>query len=176
MIKLQLLSFRCTSVVIATMKDKKQRVILSTASEFVLIGLSYALEVCFLMSVLLLITYLTTMVSNITILLAVSTDTNLHKPMYFFLGNLSLPDVLCPTVTVPKMLKALLTENKVFSFTDCMFFLTDAADTEIFLLAVMAYDLYIAIYHPLQCMNTLSVKLCGHLALGTWVAGFFNTL
>lgn len=145
-------------------------------SEFVLVGLSDALEVCFLISVLVLITYLTTMVGNITVFLAFSSDTHLHKPMYFFLGNLSLPDVLCPTITVLKMLEALLTENKVFSFTGCVFFLIDVAGTEISLLAVMAYDDYIAICHLLQYMNILSMKLCGHLATGTWVAGFFSTL
>ncbi|OPJ74075.1 olfactory receptor 1G1 [Patagioenas fasciata monilis] len=99
--------------------------------------------------------------------------------MYFFLGNLSLLDILCPTVTVPKMLEALLLENKVISFTGCvvqLFFLIDVVGTEIFLLAVMAYDRYVAICHPLRYVNMVSMKLCAHLAIGTWVVGFFNSL
>ncbi|KAM6115136.1 olfactory receptor 5F1-like [Pterocles gutturalis] len=156
-----------------------QRVNLSTVSEFVLVGLSDALEVRFLLFMLFLIIYLSTMAGNITILVAIGTDAHLLNPMYFFLGNLSLLDILCPTVTVPKMLEALLLENKVISFTGCMlqlFFLIDVVGTEIFLLAVMAYDRYVAICHPLQYMNIMSMKLCARLAIGTWVVGFFNSL
>ncbi|NXV46346.1 OR5V1 protein, partial [Uria aalge] len=156
-----------------------QRVNLSTVSEFVLVGLSDAPEVHFLLFVLFLIIYLATVAGNITILIAMSTDTRLHNPMYFFLGNLSLLDILCPTITVLKMLETLLLENKVISFTGCvlqLFFLIDVVGTEIFLLAVMAYDRYIAIRHPLQYMNIVSLKLCARLAVGTWVAGFFNSL
>ncbi|XP_010127341.1 PREDICTED: olfactory receptor 5V1-like [Chlamydotis macqueenii] len=156
-----------------------QRANLSTVSEFVLVGLSDAPEVRFLLFVLFLIIYLATMAGNITILVAITTDTHLHNPMYFFLGNLSLLDILCPTTTVPKMLVALLLEKKVISFTGCMlqlFFLIDVVGTEIFLLAVMAYDRYVAICHPLQYMKIVSMKVCSHLAIGTWVTGFFNSL
>ncbi|NWI51991.1 OR5V1 protein, partial [Calyptomena viridis] len=156
-----------------------QRVNLSTVSEFVLIGLSDAPEVRLLLFVLFLIIYLATMVANITILIAVGADTHLHNPMYFFLSNLSLLDILCPTITVPRMLGALLLENKMISFTGCLFQLflfIDVVGTEIFLLAVMAYDRYVAICHPLKYLSTMSLKLCAHLAIGTWVVGFFNSL
>ncbi|XP_051476926.1 olfactory receptor 5V1-like [Apus apus] len=161
------------------MKDPIPRVNLSTGSEFVLVGLSDAPEVRFLLFLLFLIIYLASLAGNITILVAISTDARLHNPMYFFLGNLSLLDILCPTITVPKMLEALLLENKVISFPGCMFqlfFLIDVVGTEIFLLALMAYDRYVAICHPLQYMNVVSLKLCAHLAIGTWVAGFLNSL
>ncbi|NXT20338.1 OR5V1 protein, partial [Syrrhaptes paradoxus] len=156
-----------------------QRVNLSTVSEFVLVGLSDALEVRFLLFVLFLIIYLATIAGNTTILVAIGMDTHLHNPMYFFLGNLSLLDLLCPTVTVPKMLEALLLEKKVISFTGCvlqLFFLIDVVGTEIFLLAVMAYDRYVAICHPLQYLNIMSMELCARLAVGTWVVGFLNSL
>ncbi|NWS11065.1 OR5V1 protein, partial [Pachyramphus minor] len=156
-----------------------QRDNLSTVSEFVLIGLSDAPQVCFLLFVLFLTIYLATMAGNITILIAVSTDTHLHNPMYFFLSNLSVLDILCPTITVPKMLGALLLENKVISFKGCLFqlfFLIDVVGTEIFLLAVMAYDRYIAVCHPLKYLNVMNMKLCAYLAIGTWVVGFFNSL
>ncbi|KAM6408289.1 LOW QUALITY PROTEIN: olfactory receptor 1G1-like [Rhynochetos jubatus] len=146
-------------------------------SEFVLVGLSDALEVRFLLFVLFLIIYLATVAGNITILVAISTDTRLHSPTYF-LGNLSLLDILCPTITVPKMLEALLFENKVISFSGCMFQLLsfiDVVGTEIFLLAVMAYDRYVAC-HPLRYVNIVSLKLCAHLAAGAWVVGLFNSL
>ncbi|XP_068004651.1 olfactory receptor 5V1-like [Melanerpes formicivorus] len=156
-----------------------QRVNLSTVSDFVLVGLSDAPQVRFLLFVLFLIIYVATMAGNIMFLTAISTDTHLHNPMYFFLGNLSLLDLLCPTITVPKMLDVLLLENKMISFTGCMlqlFFLIDVVGTEIFLLAVMAYDRYVAICHPLRYMNIVSMKLCAHLAIGTWLVGVVNSL
>ncbi|NXI48654.1 OR5V1 protein, partial [Galbula dea] len=152
---------------------------LSVVSEFVLVGLSDAPEIRLLLFVLFLVIYLATLAGNISILVAISTDSRLHNPMYFFLGNLSLLDLLCPTITVLKMLEVLLLEDKVISFTGCLlqlFFLIDVVGTEIFLLAVMAYDRYVAVCHPLQYMNVVSLKLCAHLALGTWVLGFFNSL
>ncbi|XP_025903186.1 olfactory receptor 1019-like [Nothoprocta perdicaria] len=155
------------------------RINASTVSEFIFVGLSDAPEVRFLLFVLFLLIYLATLAGNITILVAISTDTRLHNPMYFLLCNLSLLDILCPTITVPKMLEALLFENKVISFTGCMvqlFFLIDVVGTEIFLLAVMAYDRYVAICYPLQYMNIVNMKLCAHLVIGTWIAGFFNSL
>ncbi|XP_066855043.1 olfactory receptor 5V1-like [Anser cygnoides] len=161
------------------MKDKMHKVNTSTVSEFILIGLSDAPEVRFFLFVLFLIIYLVTMASNITVFVAISTDTRLHNPMYFFLGNLSLLDILCPTITVPKMLEVLLSENNVISFSGCilqLFFLVDVVGTEIFLLAVMAYDRYVAICQPLQYVNIVSMKLCARLAIGTWVVGFFNSL
>ncbi|NXC36671.1 OR5V1 protein, partial [Campylorhamphus procurvoides] len=151
---------------------------LSTVSEFVLVGLSDAPQVRLLLFVLFLTIYLATMAGNITMLVAVSTDTHLHSPMYFFLGNLSLLDILCPTITVPKMLGALLLENEVISFTGCLlqlFSLIDVVGTEIFLLAVMAYDRYVAVCHPLQYLTIMSTRLCARLATGTWLAGFLNS-
>uniref|UniRef100_A0A8B9R166 Olfactory receptor n=2 Tax=Anas platyrhynchos TaxID=8839 RepID=A0A8B9R166_ANAPL len=170
---------RYTSAIISTMNDKMHRVNTSTVSEFILIGLSDAPGVRFFLFVLFLIIYLVTMAGNITVFVAISTDTRLHNPMYFFLGNLSLLDILCPTITVPKMLEVLLSENNVISFSGCifqLFFLIDVVGTEIFLLAVMAYDRYVAICHPLQYVNIVSMKLCARLAIGTWIAGLFNSL
>ncbi|NXP22797.1 OR5V1 protein, partial [Scytalopus superciliaris] len=152
---------------------------LSAVSEFVLVGLSDAPQVRVLLFVLFLAIYLATIAGNMAMLVAVSTDTHLHSPMYFFLGNLSLLDILCPTITVPKMLEALLFEHKVISFRGCLFqlfFLIDVVGTEIFLLTVMAYDRYVAICHPLKYLNIMTMRLCAHLAIGIWVAGFFNSL
>ncbi|NXY20136.1 OR5V1 protein, partial [Atrichornis clamosus] len=156
-----------------------QRVNFSAVSEFVLVGLSDTPEIRFLLFVLFLLIYLATMAGNIMLLIAISTDSHLHNPMYFFLGNLSLLDIFCPTITVPKMLGALLLEHRVISFAGCLFqqfFLIDVVGTEIFLLAVMAYDRYVAVCHPLRYLNIVSTKLCAQLAVGTWAAGVLNSL
>ncbi|XP_077175061.1 olfactory receptor 5V1-like [Paroedura picta] len=129
--------------------------------------------------VIILLIYLTTLAGNGAILMAIGTDVRLQTPMYFFLSNLSLLDVLCPTVTVPKMLHMFLSEDKTISFAGCvvqLFFLIDAVGTEILLLAVMAYDRYVAICSPLQYTTIMSKRLTAKLAAGTWVTGIINSL
>uniref|UniRef100_H0Z6D4 Olfactory receptor n=1 Tax=Taeniopygia guttata TaxID=59729 RepID=H0Z6D4_TAEGU len=156
-----------------------QRVNISAVSEFVFVGLSDAPEIRLLLFVLFLLIYLATMASNTTLLIAICTDSHLHSPMYFFLSNLSLLDLLCPTITVPKMLGALLLEHKEISFSGCLFqhfSLIAVVGTEIFLLAVMAYDRYMAVCHPLRYPSIMSTKLCAQLALGTWATGLLNSL
>ncbi|KAK9410351.1 olfactory receptor [Crotalus adamanteus] len=129
--------------------------------------------------VVILLAYLTTLAGNGAILIATATDAHLQTPMYFFLCNLSLLDILCPTVTVPKMLQTFLLEDKRISFVGCMlqlFFLIYVVGTEIFLLALMAYDRYVAICTPLHYTNIMSKRLCAQLAAGTWLTGFTNSM
>ncbi|XP_032067962.1 olfactory receptor 5V1-like [Thamnophis elegans] len=129
--------------------------------------------------VVILLVYLTTLAGNGAILIATATDAHLQTPMYFFLCNLSLLDVLCPTVTVPKMLHMFLSEDKRISFVGCilqLFFLIYVVGTEIFLLALMAYDRYVAICSPLHYTNIMSMRLCVQLAAGTWLTGFTNSM
>ncbi|XP_067325701.1 olfactory receptor 5V1-like [Anolis sagrei] len=102
-----------------------------------------------------------------------------EQRQYFFLSNLSFLDIFCPTVTVPKMLENLLTENSRISFAGCVLqlcFLVALAGTEVFLLAVMAYDRYVAVCNPLRYTVIMNKKLCLQMAAGTWITGFLNSL
>ncbi|XP_053882074.1 olfactory receptor 5V1-like [Malaclemys terrapin pileata] len=151
----------------------------TTVAKFILTGLSDLPEVRFPLFLLFSLIYLATLAGNITIIIAIGTDVRLHNPMYFFLSNLSLLDILCPTVTVPKMLDMFLSGNKEISFASCvlqLYFLIDVVGTEIFLLAVMAYDRYVAICHPLQYTAIMNKRLCAQMAAGTWISGFLNSL
>ncbi|XP_060117429.1 olfactory receptor 5V1-like [Heteronotia binoei] len=152
---------------------------ISVVKNFYFTEMSDLLEVRISFFVIILLIYLTTLAGNGAILMAIWTDVRLQTPMYFFLSNLSLLDVLCPTVTVPKMLHIFLSEDKTISFAGCavqLFFLIDMVGTEIFLLAVMAYDRYVAICSPLQYATIMSKQLSGKLAAGTWVTGIINSL
>nr|XP_060610934.1 olfactory receptor 5V1-like [Anolis sagrei ordinatus] len=148
-------------------------------SDFYLTELSDLPEVEISLFVIVLLIYLTTLAGNGALLLAIGTNDHLRTPMYFFLSNLSFLDILCPTVTVPKMLQILLSENKRMSFVACMlqvFFLIDVISTEVFLLAVMAYDRYVAICSPLHYTNIMNKRLCSQLTAGTWLLGFLNSM
>ncbi|XP_062992987.1 olfactory receptor 5V1-like [Elgaria multicarinata webbii] len=151
----------------------------TTVTEFILMGLSDLPAVRFSLFTAFLLIYLVTLVGNGTILLAIGVDSHLHNPMYFFLSNLSLLDIFCPTATVPKMLENLLSESNTISFVGCalqLYFLVALAGTEVFLLAVMAYDRYVAVCNPLRYTVIMSKRLCLQMAAGTWTTGFLNSL
>ena len=72
-----------------------------------------------LVFVIFLLIYLLILVGNALILVAVVIEPSLHKPMYFFLINLSALDILFTTTTVPKMLSLFLRGDRYLSFSAC---------------------------------------------------------
>ncbi|XP_044289019.1 olfactory receptor 5V1-like [Varanus komodoensis] len=151
----------------------------TVVTEFILTGLSNLPAVRFSLFAAFLLIYLVTLVGNGTILLAIGVDSHLQNPMYFFLSNLSLLDIFCPTTTVPKMLENLLSESSAISFVGCvlqLYFLVALAGTEVFLLAAMAYDRYVAICNPLRYTVVMSKRRCLQMVAGTWIIGFLNSL
>ncbi|KFO30493.1 Olfactory receptor 7D2 [Fukomys damarensis] len=76
----------------------------TAVSEFFLLGLTDDPELLLLIFYLFLAMYLVTVLGNLLIILAISSDSNLHTPMYFFLSNLSFSDICLVSCTIPKML------------------------------------------------------------------------
>ncbi|XP_023603359.1 olfactory receptor 7A10-like [Myotis lucifugus] len=116
--------------------------------------------------------YLVTVFGNLLIILAVSSDSHLHTPMYFFLSNLSLVDICFTSTTIPKMLWNIQTQSKVITYEGCitqMYFFLLFGGSDIFLLTVMAYDRFVAICHPLHYMVIMNPRLCGLLVLLSWI-------
>ncbi|KAM6224096.1 olfactory receptor 5V1-like [Rhynchocyon petersi] len=152
---------------------------LTTVTEFILTGLSDLPEMRYPLFVVFSVIYQITLVGNGAILLAIGTEKKLHTPMYYFLANLSILDIFCPSVTVPKMLKNLLTGMQSISFWGCvfqLFFLVALAGTEVFLLSAMAYDRYVAICFPLRYTLIMTKGHCVQLTASTWATGFLNSL
>ncbi|KAM5307203.1 olfactory receptor 1G1-like [Glossophaga mutica] len=145
---------------------------LTSISEFFLLGLSEQPEQQEILFGLFLSMYLITVAGNLLIILAIITDAQLHTPMYFFLANLSLTDTGLVSTTVPNMLANIWIQNQVISYAGCLsqvyiFFLFGIL--EAFLLAVMAYDRYVAICHPLHYIMVMSPGLCVLLASASWI-------
>ncbi|GAB1300622.1 Olfactory receptor [Apodemus speciosus] len=152
---------------------------LSSVSEFLLLGLSRQPQQQQLLFLLFLIMYLATVLGNLLIILAISTDSSLHKPMYFFLSNLSFVDVCFSSTTVPKVLAIHILRNQAISFSGCLtqlYFLCVFVDMDNFLLAVMAYDRFVAICHPLHYTKKMTHQLCAFLVVGSWVVANMNAL
>ncbi|XP_054430382.1 olfactory receptor 7A10-like [Pteronotus mesoamericanus] len=148
-------------------------------SEFLLLGLSEAPELQPLLFGLFLSMYLVTVLGNLLIILAVSSDSRLHTPMYFFLCNLSLDDICFTSTTVPKMLVNIQTHSKAITYAGCitqMYFFILFALSDDFLLTVMAYDRFVAICHPLHYTVIMNPRLCGLLVLVSWIMSVLDSL
>ncbi|XP_065774526.1 olfactory receptor-like protein OLF4 [Muntiacus reevesi] len=141
-------------------------------SEFLLQGLSMKPELQPLIFGLFLLMYLITGFGNLLIILAVSSDSHLHTPMYFFLSNLSFVDICFTTTTILKMLINIQSQKKAISYEGCisqMYFYMLFAVLDDFLLTVMAYDRYVAICHPLHYTIIMNPQRCGLLVLLSWI-------
>uniref|UniRef100_A0A8D0R7N3 Olfactory receptor n=1 Tax=Sus scrofa TaxID=9823 RepID=A0A8D0R7N3_PIG len=151
----------------------------SCVSKFLLLGLPIQTEQQGFFFALFLGTYLTTVLGNLLIILLIRLDPRLHTPMYFFLSHLALTDVSLSTVTVPKMLMVMQTQDQSISYAGCVtqiYFFMFFACIDNLLLAVMAYDRYVAICHPLHYTIIMREELCICLLAGSWLLSFVSAV
>ncbi|XP_045653414.1 olfactory receptor-like protein OLF4 [Ursus americanus] len=152
---------------------------LTGVSEFLLLGFSEGPELQPLILGLFLSMYLITVFGNLLIVLAVSSDSHLHTPMYFFLANLSFVDICFTSTTVPKMLLNIQTQSKQITYEGCLcqiYFFILFAGLDVLLLTVMAFDRFVAICHPLHYMVIMNPWLCGLLVLVSWIISILHSL
>ncbi|KAM5152819.1 olfactory receptor 5B12-like [Mantella aurantiaca] len=147
--------------------------------EFFLSGLSDLPALQLPLFLLFLLIYLLTLIWNLLIISLIVTDSRLHTPMYFFLGNLAGLDLCYSSLTVPRMLFDLHTQRRNITIADCMtqvFFFLFFASSEIFLLSVMSYDRYTAICQPLHYTQIMHWKACVGLVSCAWCMSFIHSL
>ncbi|XP_051011732.1 olfactory receptor 7G2-like [Acomys russatus] len=131
--------------------------------EFHLLGLTDNHKLLPLIFTMFLSMYLTTVLGNLLIIMAISSGSQLHTPMYFFLSILSINDICYSTVTIPKMLVNIQALDNSISYIECLSqtcFVSIFSDMENFLLAVMAYDRYVAICKPLRYTIIMTPIFC----------------
>nr|XP_036881604.1 olfactory receptor 5-like [Manis javanica] len=141
---------------------------------FVLLGLSTSLRLRGVLFAVFLTLYLLTLLENMLIVYLTCSHTELHKPMYFFLGNLSCLEMCYVSVTMPSLLVGLRTGPCRVPFTACMtqlFFFISLICTECTLLASMAYDRYVAVCRPLHYPLLMRPQVCLGLAASSWLGG-----
>ncbi|XP_050773971.1 olfactory receptor 5V1-like [Gopherus flavomarginatus] len=146
--------------------------------EFIILGFSSLQEMWLSLFSGFLFTYLFTLFGNTCIIILALVDQRFHTPMYFFLGNLSFLDICYTTTTIPQMMVHLLSERSNISYTGCvlqLYFFFSFVGTECLLLAVMAFDRYVAICNPLHYTLIVNKSLCLQLAAASWVSGFLNS-
>ncbi|XP_041512793.1 olfactory receptor 150-like [Microtus oregoni] len=145
--------------------------------EFILEGLTDIPELQLPLFLIFLGVYLDTVVGNLGMIILILFSSQLHTPMYYLLSSLSFIDFCQSTVIIPKMLVNFVTEKNVISYSECMaqfYFFGAFAVAECHMLAVMAYDRYVAISNPLLYNVTMSYKVCLWMIAGVYVMGFFS--
>ncbi|CAI9621026.1 unnamed protein product, partial [Staurois parvus] len=114
---------------------------------------------------------------NIVVLIAIIFDAHLHTPMYIFLSNLSVLDICYTSAILPKLLAMLYTQYKAIPLVSCivqMYFFLTFACCEMILLAVMGYDRYVAICHPLQYCSIMNPRQCAYMLCCVWITSLLE--
>ncbi|XP_074153561.1 olfactory receptor 8G50-like isoform X2 [Sminthopsis crassicaudata] len=146
----------------------------SLVTEFILRGLTDQPELQMPLFFLFLGIYVVTVVGNLSMIILIGLSSHLHNPMYCFLCSLSFIDLCQSTVITPKMLLNFVSEKNIICYSECMtqfYFFGFFAISECQMLAVMAYDRYVAVCHPLRYNLIMSYQVCSWLVCGVYMLG-----
>ncbi|XP_073491322.1 olfactory receptor 5V1-like [Aquarana catesbeiana] len=145
------------------------------AGKFILLGFSSDPQLHVLLFLIFLLVYMILLTGNFLTIVLIVRDTNLHTPMYFFLSNLSFLDLCYSTTTVPRILRDLVSAKKIITYAECaiqLYIHVCLGLTECILLAIMAYDRFVAICYPLHYTTIMSKKVCVRIVSTLWSFGF----
>uniref|UniRef100_A0A8B9WJG1 Olfactory receptor n=1 Tax=Bos mutus grunniens TaxID=30521 RepID=A0A8B9WJG1_BOSMU len=152
---------------------------LTSWSFFFLEGFSRYPKLEIVLFIFSLLMYLITLLGNSILILITVVDSRLQTPMYLFLGNLSFMDICYTSASIPTLLVNLLSSQKTIVFSGCavqMYLSLAMGSTECVLLAVMAYDRYVAICSPLRYPVIMNRQVCVQMATISWVTGSLTAL
>ncbi|XP_077303104.1 olfactory receptor 8H1-like [Lithobates pipiens] len=141
--------------------------------------LDLSISIQIILIIFFLVAYILSIVGNGLIILSITLDSHLHTPMYFFLRGLSMLEICSINVTVPKAVASFLSMDRSITIIGCatqMYIFTAVAVSECLFLAVMAFDRFMAICHPLRYTSVMTSKMCCQLATGPWIVGFLMPL
>uniref|UniRef100_A0A4X1SZE2 Olfactory receptor n=1 Tax=Sus scrofa TaxID=9823 RepID=A0A4X1SZE2_PIG len=146
----------------------------TSVTEFILLGFSDVPELRVFLVLVFLVIYGVTVLGNLGMVGLIQVSPRLHTPMYFFLSHLSFVDFSYSTIIVPKILANIINEDKAISFLGCVvqfYLFCICGVTEVILLAVMAYDRFVAICNPLLYKVTMSRNVCVELVSCCYLCG-----
>ncbi|XP_003774397.2 olfactory receptor 10AG1-like [Sarcophilus harrisii] len=142
--------------------------------EFILLGFSDLPNLRGFLFGILLVTYMSILIGNGLLIVIIKMNPTLQTPMYFFLGNFSFLEICYTSVTLPRMLRDIWTQKGNIPFLSCAIqacSLYILGVAECLLLAVMAYDRYVAICKPLYYPLIMNHKVCIQLVIASWITG-----
>ncbi|XP_077303098.1 olfactory receptor 1f45-like [Lithobates pipiens] len=147
----------------------------TSQSEFILLGLSDFTDSQIPVFLLILLIYVASLVGNLLIIFLVVSDSHLHTPMYFSLGNISVLDIFNSSIATSHLFFYTFTGIRQISYPNCItqvLLFTWFSSTEFFILNLMSYDRYVAICHPLHYTTMMSIRLCVQIAFFSWIFRF----
>ncbi|XP_078005323.1 olfactory receptor 6C2-like isoform X2 [Phascolarctos cinereus] len=146
---------------------------------FILKGLTEDPQLQVLLFIFLFLTYILSIIGNLTIIALTLLDPHLKTPMYFFLRNFSFLEASFTTVCIPRFLYSMSSGDNTVTYNACatqLFFGILLGATEFFLLAAMSYDRYVAICKPLHYTTIMNNRVCTTFILCCWLAGLMIIL
>nr|XP_010338710.2 LOW QUALITY PROTEIN: olfactory receptor 6V1-like [Saimiri boliviensis boliviensis] len=149
----------------------------SIIRECELLGFSHLHEFQVLLFAVILLIYVLTLLGNLAIISLTFLDFRLQSPMYFFLCNFSLMEMLVTATVLPTMLADLLSTHRTMSLVECLtqsFFYFSLDSTNFLILTVMAFDCYVAICRPLHYPTIISGPVCVKLVVACWMFWFLS--
>nr|XP_006117010.1 olfactory receptor 1019-like [Pelodiscus sinensis] len=151
----------------------------TTVTEFTVTGITDDPQMQIVFFMVFLAIYLVNLVGNLGMVVLITHDPQLHTPMYFFLWHLAFCDLCYSSAIAPRMLADFFSQKGTISFSSCtaqLYFFAAFVTTDCYILAVMAYDRYVAICNPLLYSATMSRGLCLRLVISSYVAGTVNAV
>ncbi|KAM9312318.1 olfactory receptor 5F1-like [Gastrophryne carolinensis] len=151
----------------------------SSISEVILLGFQTSRETSIFLFILFFVIYSLTFCGNLVIMALVSCSQTLHTPMYFFLTQLSLSEILLTTDIVPNVLSIILQKGRPMALMSCIFQLyifIVMESSECLILTAMSYDRYLAICRPLQYTSIMNKMLYVKLAIMSWLVSIFSMM
>ncbi|XP_010599229.2 olfactory receptor 5B12-like [Loxodonta africana] len=151
---------------------------ISEVTQFILVGLTDALELQIPLFLIFALIYFITLVGNLGMIMLILLDSHLYTPMYFFLSNLSLVDCVYASAVTPKVMVGFVTGDKIISYNACaaqIFFFVAFDAIESFLLASMAFDRHAAVCKPLHYTTTMTSTVCALLIIGSYGCGLLQS-
>ncbi|XP_027705465.1 olfactory receptor 480-like [Vombatus ursinus] len=149
----------------------------TAVTEFIILGLTDDTALCVILFLIFLGVYTVTLISNLSIITLIRNSSQLHTPMYLFLSHLAFVDIGYSSSVTPVMLKNFLVDKTTLPLGGCvaqLFFGVSFGTTEFFLLAVMAYDRYVAICNPLLYSTNMSSRVCTLFLITSYLGGCVN--
>ncbi|NXI65646.1 O1038 protein, partial [Anseranas semipalmata] len=145
-----------------------------TVHGFILLGLAESPGMQLPLFGVFLLMYMLTLLGNVGMMALVRSDRGLHTPMYFFLSHFSFVDACYSTAIMPNMLASLASGSKDISFMGCvaqLYSFVLFGIVECYLLAIMAYDRYVAVCNPLRYVAMLPQAVCVQLVTMSYILG-----
>ena len=142
-------------------------------SEFIITGFDHLSHQKLLGSIILIAYVLILFFCSINLSIVVA-DRRLHSPMYIFICNLAIVDIMFSTSSSITMIAVVLAEMKTISYNSCItsMFIYHLGDvTSCLAITLMALDRMIAISLPLRYNSILTNTRCIMLIMAAWIIG-----